>query len=238
MAPGLSPRVHNFVSYSTTLVVFHFALRHWLGKPLDSISIDLGKQQLQIALLWSLHFARRTLESAFLHDYSKSRIDPADTAQEFLYYWVFATWIAYDAVYSPPTIYWLQALGACMFSIFELCNLKCHLMLKDMRSCTPGSYSMPKVEYLSSHISTLTPFCCLLLLNQGFLFDIVSCPHYLCEIMAWVSFSLAVQAWGAVVFCAVGAAIMSGYALERHEKYRKTFDDYPVDRRAIFPFVL
>jgi hypothetical protein len=43
---------------------------------------------------------------------------------------------------------------------------------------------------------------------------------------------------GSIVFCIAGGAIMSGYAIERHENYQKTFEDYPKHRRAIFPLIL
>jgi len=41
-----------------------------------------------------------------------------------------------------------------------------------------------------------------------------------------------------IVFLLVGGAILVSYALERHWAYQKKYLDYPLNRKAIFPFIL
>jgi very-long-chain enoyl-CoA reductase len=78
---------------------------------------------------------------------------------------------------------------------------------------------------------------------RGFLFQRVSCPHYLFEILSWAGFNLVTQTWAGVAFMLVGAGILAAWAHTRHVAYRKDFDGregremYPAQRRALIPFV-
>lgn len=75
---------------------------------------------------------------------------------------------------------------------------------------------------------------------QGGLFSLVSCPHYLSEIIIYTVLMLVVGlsdvtlvlVWCWVVTNQVVAALMS------HHWYRDTFKDYPRHRKAIIPFLL
>jgi very-long-chain enoyl-CoA reductase len=75
------------------------------------------------------------------------------------------------------------------------------------------------------------------------LFERVSSPHYLFEILSWVGFALVTQTWAALGFLTVGASILCGWARSRHLAYKKDFDGtgdkalYPPQRRALIPFV-
>ena len=72
----------------------------------------------------------------------------------------------------------------------------------------------------------------------GGLFKFVSCPQYLGEITSFVG--LAVMTWnlGAVFVVAVTAANLIPRALVTHSWFNKNFDNYPSERKAIFPFTL
>ena len=81
-------------------------------------------------------------------------------------------------------------------------------------------------------------------LPSGGLFRLVSCPHYLFEIVVWIGFFAAAPNDATRTFLWVGAAIMLVRALFRHRAYRRRFDGregrplYPRSRRALIPYVV
>jgi|SRR6185369_748359 len=213
----MRPRVHNVVSYSGALLVFWAVLA--FRATTQGVSLTAGLA----AALWSIHFARRSLESAFVHRYSKPSIAAADYLTEYVYYWGFGAWIAWSvtarAAHAPS--FAVQLLGLAWFVLSETGNARAHLMLRALR--TPGGREKQ--------------------IPRGFLFERVSCPHYLFEISSWVGFNLVTQTWAGIAFMLVGAGILSAWAHTRHLAYRKEFDGsdgrerYPEQRRALIPLV-
>jgi len=213
----MHPRVHNIVSYSGALLVFWGVLA-WranaLGMPLLAAFA---------AVLWSVHFVRRTWESAFVHRYSKPSIGPADYLTEYVYYWGFGAWIAWSV--SAPNArvlpVFLQALGLLLFALAETANAHAHRVLRDLRA--PGGRQRQ--------------------IPRGFVFRRLSCPHYFFEILSWVGFNLVTGTWAGFAFMLVGAGILGAWAHTRHRAYRKEFDGqdgrelYPAERRALLPFL-
>lgn len=75
-------------------------------------------------------------------------------------------------------------------------------------------------------------------LPRGFLFERVSCPNYLGEMIEWFGFALATWSPAALAFALWTAANLVPRALSHHRWYKKQFPDYPDSRRAVLPFVL
>lgn len=70
-------------------------------------------------------------------------------------------------------------------------------------------------------------------------FKYVSCAHYFGEMLEWVGYAIAGQGSLFCVAFAVNTALNIGpRGLLKHEEYKKKFDDYPKDRKAIIPFLL
>jgi len=75
---------------------------------------------------------------------------------------------------------------------------------------------------------------------EGDLFELVSCPHYFCEVLIYTSLALLLGyahttmlvVWVWVAVNQTVAAFMS------HTWYNKQFKEYPKTRKAIFPFIL
>jgi len=215
----MRPRVHNVLSYSVTLLVFWSVLL-WRTR---SLGASLTLDAIVGAALWSAHFLRRSLESAFLHRYGKSSIGPGDYLTEYVYYWGFGAWIAWSLsapTHARPSTIAL-ALGLVVFTLAEAGNSRAHVMLRNLRPVGGSEKRVPR----------------------GFLFEWVSCPHYLCEISSWVGFNLATQTLAGAVFMIVGIGILAAWAHTRHVAYRKEFDGangrelYPAQRRALLPGV-
>ena len=73
---------------------------------------------------------------------------------------------------------------------------------------------------------------------RGGLFEFVSCPNHLGEIVEW--FGFAIMCWNlpALSFAIWTASNLIPRALSHHAWYGKHFDDYPRDRAAVVPFML
>jgi protein-S-isoprenylcysteine O-methyltransferase Ste14 len=72
---------------------------------------------------------------------------------------------------------------------------------------------------------------------RGGAYNWVSCPNYLGEIVEWLGWALATWSFGGLAFAAYTAANLVPRALANHRWYQKRFPDYPVQRKAILPFV-
>jgi len=215
----MPPRAHNLISYSLALLVFVAVF----GVRALASTAPLAPVAPLAALLWCAHFARRASESAWVHRYGKASVPTSDVVTEYVYYWGFAAWNAVSLTspsYAGPAP-WLMVLGGAVFVLAELGNARAHRILRDLR-----------VEGATTRV-----------IPRGFLFERVSCPHYLFEILSWVGFALLTQTWAARVFLLVGVGILAAWARARHAAYLKEFDGrdgretYPASRRALIPGV-
>lgn len=214
----MRPRSHNIVSYSVAALVFvgvALLRRERLGTAVPAAA-------LLCAGMWGLHFLRRTLEASFVHRYSKAAVPVGDIVTEYIYYWGFAAWNAaalFSPSYTAPAPLQL-AVGVLVFALSELGNAKAHRMLRALRPDGSVERKVPR----------------------GFLFDWVSCPHYLCEIGSWVGFAIAAATWASLGFLLVGAGILAAWARTRHLAYQRDFsgqdrEAYPAQRRALLPYI-
>ena len=73
---------------------------------------------------------------------------------------------------------------------------------------------------------------------RGGLFNWVSCPNHMGEIIQWSGFALMCWNLPALSFAIWTAANLIPRAVSHHKWYRKTFPDYPQDRRAVIPALL
>ncbi|MFT6052587.1 MAG: 3-oxo-5-alpha-steroid 4-dehydrogenase 1 [Halioglobus sp.] len=69
-------------------------------------------------------------------------------------------------------------------------------------------------------------------------FKFVSCPQYLGEMMSFIGFAIMTWNLGAVFVLAITMANLGPRALYTHKWFRKTFENYPKERRAVIPFIL
>lgn len=70
---------------------------------------------------------------------------------------------------------------------------------------------------------------------RGGLFKWVSCPNLMGEIIQWSGFALMCWNLPALSFAIWTAANLIPRAVSHHAWYRRTFTDYPQDRRAVIP---
>lgn len=66
----------------------------------------------------------------------------------------------------------------------------------------------------------------------------VSCPNYLGEIIQWTGWAIACWSLAAWVFAIWTMANLVPRAVAHHRWYHRKFDDYPVKRKALIPYLL
>ena len=73
---------------------------------------------------------------------------------------------------------------------------------------------------------------------RGWLFEKVSCPNYLGEIVEWCGWALLTWSTAGLAFAAYTIANLTPRALAHHRWYRSRFPDYPPRRKALVPLAL
>lgn len=172
-------------------------------------------------ICWVAHFLKREFETLFVHKFSRPTMPLSNLFKNCAYYWAFGAVIGYPLcaptfVAPGETQFYI---GLAIFVISELGNLKCHLMLSNMRA-KDGS----------------TDRC----IPHGFLFEYVACPNYTFEVLSWVGFTIMTNLVFSGLFTIVGFLQMTEWAIKKHKGYKKTYDkEYTqLRRKAIIPFVL
>lgn len=73
---------------------------------------------------------------------------------------------------------------------------------------------------------------------QGGLFQYVSCPNHLGEIIEWAGFALMTWSLPGLTFWIWTMSNLIPRTLAHHKWYKEKFADYPENRKAVFPFLL
>lgn len=175
---------------------------------------------------WTFHYAKRLLETIFVHRFSHATMPIRNIFKNSIYYWGFAAYVAYyinHPLYTRASFGDIQIyIGLAGFLFNELGNLSIHIALRNLR---PAGSKERKIPYPTSNPFTL-------------LFNFVSCPNYTYEIGSWIFFSVMTQSVPALLFTIAGGYQMVLWALGKHRNYRKEFDKYPKGRKSIIPFII
>lgn len=177
------------------------------------------------AACWSIHYAKRLLETVFVHRFSHATMPIMNIFRNSAYYWGFAALVAYfvnHPLYTTPSCDLQIYGGLALFVVSELGNLSIHLAFKNMR---PAGSKVRKIPYPCGN-----PFT--------WMFNFVSCPNYTYEVLAWVGFSVMTQCLPAAMFTLCGFYQMTVWAIGKHKNYKKEFSNYPKGRKSIIPFLI
>lgn len=179
--------------------------------------------------LWTFHYLNRAIVNPMLMRTaadSKNSFDPSVMIWGWvvlaLHAYLNAAYISeYGTHYQPA---WFQdprfIMGLVIYAFGFILNVYSDSILRNLRSKAPQA-DEPRYK-----------------IPYGGMFKYVSCPQYLGEILSFVG--LAVMTWnlGAVFVILVTAGNLVPRALITHKWFNKHFDDYPSERKAIFPHVL
>jgi very-long-chain enoyl-CoA reductase len=176
------------------------------------------------AACWTLHYAKRLLETVFVHRFSHSTMPVRNLFKNCAYYWLFAGYVAYHVnhpKFTSPCMCQVY-IGLAAFLLFELGNFAIHLNLRNLRPPGTKVRKIPQPDW-----NPLTQ-----------LYNFVSCPNYTYEFSAWFAFSAMTQCIPAFLFAIAGMYQMTVWAIGKHKNYKKEFKDYPKQRKAVIPFIL
>ncbi len=73
---------------------------------------------------------------------------------------------------------------------------------------------------------------------RGGMFELVSCANYFGEVVEWAGWAVLTWSLPGLTFALWTAANLVPRARAHHEWYRRTFPDYPANRKAIIPYLL
>ncbi|KAF7261407.1 hypothetical protein EG68_01106 [Paragonimus skrjabini miyazakii] len=230
LGPQVGWRTVFLVEYTGPLVIYFII---WLLRQpelrltfLTPITTLRGLRNLAVAC-WCGHYAKRLLETIFVHRFSHATMPMRNLFKNCTYYFGFAAFVAYfvnHPLYTSPAFGCKQiCFGLGVFLLSEYGNLSCHLALKNLRP--PGSTVRRIPQPVPGRFLTR-------------LFTLVACPHYTYEVMSWIGFAIMTQSLPAALFAAAGFGQMSIWALSKLKAYRRDFPEFPRRRRAIVPFVL
>ncbi|KQR54726.1 3-oxo-5-alpha-steroid 4-dehydrogenase [Leifsonia sp. Leaf336] len=170
-------------------------------------------------LLWQAHYVQRAFVYPFLMR-SGSRMPVLVMLLAILFNllnaWVNARWVSeygdYHTSWLADPRFWL---GVAVFVAGYALNLGSDRILRGLRRSGSG-YRVPG--------------------GGGFRF--VSSPNYLGEIVEWFGWAIATWSLAGLAFALYTTANLAPRAMANHRWYHETFADYPVERRALIPFVL
>ncbi|KAK6103805.1 3-oxo-5-alpha-steroid 4-dehydrogenase family protein [Brugia pahangi] len=165
---------------------------------------------------WSFHYAKRLLETLFVHRFSNATMPLRNIFKNCGYYWAFTAFVSYfinHPLYTLPYFGFVQVATG---------NLSVHLLLRNLR---PSGTKVRKIPIPDINPMTL-------------MFHFVSCPNYTYEVGSWLWFSYMTQSLPALIFTFAGFLQMAIWAKDKHRNYRREFPNYPKHRRAMIPFTM
>ncbi|EMC94911.1 hypothetical protein BAUCODRAFT_34915 [Baudoinia panamericana UAMH 10762] len=178
-------------------------------------------QTLSCAMITS-HFLKRELETLFVHRFSHATMSANNIFKNSGHYWILGGFLIAYFTYGPnsitakDTLPLLTYAGVALFLFGELANLNTHMVLRNLRSPGGTERGVPK----------------------GFGFDLVTCPNYLFEAIAWIGVLMVNRSWTTVVFIAVAVLFMARWAKTKEIRYRKELGSkYQKKRYAMVPGV-
>lgn len=172
-------------------------------------------------LLWGLHYIHRALIFPFRMRTTGKKI-PLSVPLMGIFFnsvngFFLGKYLADFSIYSPDYFdHWIPWMGIVLFLAGYAINLDSDTRLINLRKPGETGYKIP----------------------QGGFFKWLSAPNYFGEILEWTGFALLLWNFPAVGFLVWTVANLLPRALSNHKWYREKFENYPRQRKAIFPFVL
>lgn len=174
-------------------------------------------------LIWEFHYTQRTLIYPFLLKNKKKKMALlipllgafVNLVNSYINgYWLFFSGNTRDIswLYSPYFI-----LGLVIFTTGYGINLWADRKLRLLRPKGDTSYKIP----------------------HGGLYNFIVSPNYLGEILEWLGFAILTMSWSGLAFLFLTVSNLLPRAIKSRKWYIEHFgDEFPKERKAIFPFIL
>lgn len=171
-----------------------------------------------LSLLWLLHYFNRTFIYPFRIRTKKKKMPITIVISaigfNFMNAGLNGYFLAFFDTYSTASFEsWNFYMGLVLFSLGFILNQVSDSLLINLRKPEEIGYKIP----------------------QGFLFNYISCPNYLGEIIQWIGFALMAWNFPAFTFLIWTVANLLPRVSEHHKWYQDHFKDYPKNRKALIP---
>lgn len=220
LGPQISWRTVFVIEYAGPILIHPlvFTLRPYIYSNAPAQASQL--QSLSLLLIIG-HFVKRELETLLVHRFSASTMPFRNVFKNSFHYWILAGANVAAWIYSPnaPTAsdanQLLMFAGLALYAIGEIGNLRSHLTLMNLRSPGGTERAIP----------------------QGMFFDMVTCPNYMFEAVAWLGMIVVSNfSWSLILFTVVALGQMGLWAKKKESRYRKEFGSKYVNKRfAMLP---
>ena len=215
LGPQISWRMVFFLEYLGPLLIHQAYLIH----SIYFAKRELGLVQLLAYAMVTFHFLKREYETIMVHRFSHSTMPLSNLFKNSAHYWILSGFgighFLYSSSYqSTKSVSMIYACVA-VFIVAELANFRTHLILRDLRPAGSSARAIPR----------------------GFGFNLLSCPNYFFEMLAWCAFSFMTDLPSAWFFTVVASGQMWLWAVKKHKRYIKEFPDYPKNRKPMIPFL-
>jgi len=223
LGPQISWRTVFIIEYLGPLLIH--PLLYWVS------GVD-NKSTTQVFAFYMvmLHFLKREYETVFVHRFSNDTMPLFNIFKNSSHYWLLsgvslAVFIYFGSSTPSSFVFNVNELPTSLNYLFlafwafaEISNFKTHNILANVRKDDDKKYVIP----------------------YGYGFNLVACPNYFFESLAWFAYGMMVGNWSAWVFFFVSTGQMWLWAVKKHKRYIKTFgDDYKKLGRKIFvPYVI
>ncbi|KAG9239993.1 steroid alpha reductase-like protein [Calycina marina] len=222
LGPQISWLTVFVIEYAGPIVIhlLFLPLRKYLYSSNPPLS---SSQRLSMAMI-IIHFLKREYETLYVHRFSLGTMPVRNIFKNSAHYWVLSgVNIAYW-VYGPnsatakssSTINAWNTVGLLLFIFAEISNYQTHLTLSNLR--TPGGTERG--------------------IPKGYGFDLVTCPNYFFEILAWTGVLMVTKSLGTVVFLIFATGQMYQWAWKKERALRAEFPDrYKKKKTVLVPFL-
>ncbi|KLO13034.1 hypothetical protein SCHPADRAFT_874581 [Schizopora paradoxa] len=227
LGPQISWRTVFLIEYVGPLLIhpiFYFSQKLVYGK-----TFEHSLMQKYVFTMVLLHYAKRELETIFVHRFSHGTMPFRNVFKNSFHYHILEGFMMAYPIYAPkygafslnirgtprnelPFLwFWVSA-----FVFAELSNLASHIKLRNLRPEGTRTRAIP----------------------FGYGFNLVTCPNYFFESLAWFSVCFMSGDMFAWIFLAVSTGQMLIWAKKKHRAYKKEFGDkYPKGRKMMIPFL-
>ncbi|MBB3700152.1 DUF1295 domain-containing protein [Flammeovirga yaeyamensis] len=190
----------------------------WIGFLWGSNHTPIFNSWSYIAMfLWSIHYYNRACVFPFRMQNNKKKM-PVIIMSSAVFFNIIngslnGIFLSFHET-NVMTDWWIW-VGVVLFILGMYINIKSDNILLSLRKPGESHYVIPK----------------------GFLFDKVASPNLFGEIIEWTGFFLIVPNYASLSFLIWTLANLLPRARDHYEWYIKKFDDFPKDRKVVFPFI-
>ncbi|KAJ1977024.1 hypothetical protein H4R34_003751 [Dimargaris verticillata] len=215
---------------TVSLVAYTLCFTPWLGGP-----VHLNATTLLLAAMWVVHYINRSWVYPLRNPHrSPMHVGVMLSAVFFnvINGYVNGRWVSHFGEYPADAILsWHGLAGLALFVGGLVGNVHSdNILMGIQRSKRQKTQLATKGHDTASQSRYVIP--------RNGLFEWVSSPHYLCELLEWTGYAIATRSTAAWLFVLFAMANLGPRAIQCHRWYKTHFANYPPARKAIIPYLL